>query len=170
MRAREAGQAMRYVMVGVCVAVATVFHVTYALALTQRDAGTVVEILEQLAPERGETVYYDDEAAADWLEFDRDGNGLIARAGFTASSWRSAYDSTLKGLIASIPEAEFDAIFANLDGNMAALPGLSDQQKTEIVAEMRTQMQKLRLLRTEGATYRDAVLPYLGRLRDLAEF
>lgn len=161
---------MRYTLLGLAITVAAFFHITHALALDGPAVAAVTEILEELAPERGESVYYDDQAAADWLEFDEESSGLIAAAGFSPQAWRAAYDSTLKGLIALIPQDEFDAVQAGAEEKIVAVPGLTDEQKREMIADWRTHAEQLRALRAEGAAYARTVQPFEARLRTLADF
>ena len=161
---------MRYLVMGLVVAIAAFLHAAYALAFSSQDAGTVVRILEQLAPERGESVYYDEEAADDWHEFDDEGDRLIPAAGLSRDAWRDVYGKTLKGLIALLPEAEIELLSVDLAEKVAAIPGLDDEQRREALASMQEAVDRLRALRAEGAEHADAVRPYAARLRDLADF
>lgn len=160
---------MRYLILGLAIAIAAFFHTSYALAFSSREAGTITAILEQLVPERGESVYLDEDAADDWYEFDVGESGLIADAGYSRSSWRDAYDKTLKGLIALMPETEIEAISAGLVEKVAAIAGLNDEQRREVLAAMEEVVERLLLLRQEGRSYADAVRPFEARLRDLAD-
>src|SRR5690606_11582531 len=115
------GPSMNQIKLALLAAIASLFLASYAVALESREAAIVADVLETLASERGEPVYYDEEAADDWYEFDADGDGLIPAAGFTRESWQVAYEQTLKGLVALTPQSEFDAMFGNVEEKVAAL-------------------------------------------------
>ena len=136
------------------------------VAFDTGEAETVVGILEQLADERGEGVYA--EAAADWFEFDAEGSGLIAAAGYSEESWTLAYDALLAGYTAAIPEAEFEA---TISGPMASLEtsSLAEDQKALLRDEFEGLIAEARELRQEGAPYVDVVRPLMPRLDVLVE-
>lgn len=137
-----------------------------AVALEQGEAEAVVRILETLAYERGEAVYMD--AADDWFEFDQNGYGLIAGAGFSLESWTRAYDETLLGFAGGIAQAEIDAQIAQAEAGVAASP-LSAEQKEMILADFMTQMAEVREATIEGQQYAAIVAPVRGRLQVLME-
>lgn len=161
---------MRYAIVALSVGVLAFFHVSYALALGNGDVAVVVDVLEELSPARGEGIYYDEEAADDWYEFDQDESGLIPAAGFSRDAWRDTYDKTLKGLIALIPSAEFDAIHEGLKERIDALQGLGERERRELAGEMMERRAALQALRAEGEPYVEAVRPFSRRLRALGRF
>lgn len=123
-------------------AIASLFLASYAVALESRQAAIVADVLETLAAERGEPVYYDEEAADDWHEFDADGDGLIPAAGFTRESWQVAYEQTMKGLMALMPQSEFDAMFGNVEEKVAALHGLTAEQKRELAGDFMAEAER----------------------------
>lgn len=161
---------IRYGVVALALGFAGFLHVSHALAFGSGDVAIVADILGELSPSRGEAVYYDGEAAYDWYEFDQEEDGLIPAAGFSRESWREAYDKTLKGLIALIPPAEFDAIHKGLGQRVNALQGLTPEARQEMIDEMRKLVDGLRALRVEGQAYAEQVRPFAGRLRELADF
>jgi hypothetical protein len=164
------GDMMRYGMLALAIGSLAYFHVTVALALGNGDVAVVAELLEELSPERGESIYYDEEAADDWYEYDQENEGLIAAAGLSRGEWRDTYDKVLKGLIALIPSAEFDAIHSGLKERVDALQGLSEQEKQRLMQEMMSRQQTMKALRSEGEAYVDAVRPFSRRLRALGRF
>lgn len=150
-------------------ALASLFLASYAVALESRQAAIVADVLETLAAERGEPVYFDDEAADDWHEFDADGYGLIPAAGFTRESWQVAYEQTMKGLMALMPQSEFDAMFGNVEEKVAALQGLTAEQKRELADDFMAEAERVKAYRAEGAPFAEAVRPVAGRLRALGD-
>ena len=136
------------------------------VAFDTGEAEIVVSILEQLADERGEGVYA--EAAADWFEFDAEGSGLIAAAGYSEENWMHAYDALLAGYTAALPEAEFEA---TISGPMARLEtsSLAEDQKALLRGEFKRLIAKSRELRQVGAPYADVVRPLMPRLDVLVE-
>lgn len=161
---------MRYAVLALAIAAAALFHVSHALAFGSGDVAVAVDLLERLSPARGESVYYDEDAAADWYEFDQEESALIPAAGFSAESWRETYDNTLKGLIALIPQAEYEAIHAGIDEKVASIPGLTDEQKRDMIADWREHVARFDALREEGETYAQTVRPFSARLRLLTDF
>jgi hypothetical protein len=139
-----------------------------AAALESAEAEAVVTILEALSPERGEQVYYDEEAAGDWFDFDAETDARIPAAGFSRESWRTAYDETLTGLMATIPDAEFEAMYAASETRINASPALDESQKRQLVAEWREELGKARALRASGVQFREVVRPIASRLRRLS--
>lgn len=161
---------MRYLFIGAAIALAAFLHTSYALAFSSREAGLVVNVLDELAASRGESVYYDAEAADDWFDYDSEDGNLITAAGFTKPSWRDAYDKTLKGMIALVPRKELEEMSSGLAASVASLTQLSDAQRAEVLADMREASDDLTALAEEGRAYADAVAPYAARLRELAGF
>lgn len=160
---------MNQIKLALLAAIASLFLASYAVALESREAAIVADVLETLASERGEPVYYDEEAADDWYEFDADGDGLIPAAGFTRESWQVAYEQTLKGLIALTPQSEFDAMFGNVEEKVAALQGLTAEQKRELAGDFMAEAERVQAYRAEGAAFAEAVRPVAGRLRALGD-
>ncbi|WP_148916923.1 hypothetical protein [Neoaquamicrobium microcysteis] len=159
---------MKMMIAAFLAVVASLFLASYASALSSSEAGSVVEVLERLVEEHGEPVYYDEEAADEWFELDTE--ALIPAAGFSRESWRKAYGNSLKGLMASVPEAEFEAVFAGLEDNVTSIQGLTAEQKREAVSDLRAHVDRARALRAEGASHVDALAPYAERLRALTDF
>lgn len=164
------GVAMRYGILALAVGSLAYLHVTVALALGHGDVVVVAELLEQLSPERGEAIYYDEQAADDWYEYDQENGGLIEAAGFGQDDWRDSYNKVLKGLIALIPASEFDAVHAGVKERVDALQGISDEDKRQLMDEMMERKAMMQALRSEGAAYVDAVRPFSRRLRALGRF
>jgi hypothetical protein len=157
---RASGQEGRFLSVILLLS----FLASPASALDRDKAASVVDILETLAQASGETVFYDDLAADEWFELDADDSGLIPAAGFGRESWKEAYGQMLKGLIASIPMAEIDEVFGNAEEKIAALPGLSDNQKREAVHEWRVKQAEIAAIRAEGKAYMTVVTPFAPRM------
>lgn len=130
------------------------------------EAETVVAILEQLADERGESVYV--QAAADWFEFDAETSGLIAAAGYDEESWTLAYDALLSGYMAAIPEAEYEAM---ISGPMSRLEAsaLSEEQKALVREEVERVVAEAREQWQVGTRHADVVRPLVPRLDVLVE-
>lgn len=160
---------MKRMKLALLAALASLFLVSYAAALDGREAAAVTEVLEALAPDRGEPVYYDEEAADDWYAFDAEGDGLIPAAGFSREGWHTAYERTLKGLIALIPQSDFDAAHDGIEKRIAALHGLTDEQKRELVNDFKAQADRNKIYRAEGAAYAETVRPVAARLRALGD-
>lgn len=139
-----------------------------AFALDRQKAEAVVAVLEELSPARGEAVYYDDEAAADWFEFDQESDGLIITAGFTEESWEMSYEHTMKGFMATIPEIEFLSAYDGFEVKISAIPGLTDVQKREAMTEWQAQIERAKGYRSEGTLYVHAVRDLAERLRALS--
>ncbi|MDW6022633.1 hypothetical protein SAZ10_12795 [Mesorhizobium sp. BAC0120] len=137
-------------------------------ALENAEVEAVVTILEALSPERGEQVYYDEDAAGDWFDFDAETDARIPAAGFSRESWQRAYDETLKGLMATIPDAEFDAIFAGSESRINASPALDETQKRQMIEDWREELGKARALRASGSQFREVVSPFASRLQRLS--
>jgi hypothetical protein len=141
-------------------------HSPQALALTAHDASVVVGLIEALQPEFGQFAY-DEEIAADWYERDAADKGLIGAAGFTAESWATALGETVRGFLATMPVAEFDAIFARLKDAISGMTEMTDAQKTETIAAIDEQIEGLMAWRAEGRAFADTVRPLAPKLRTL---
>lgn len=135
-------------------------------ALDAHEAQAVVRVLEQLTEARGESVYMD--AAADWLEFDAETDGLIAAAGFSPQQWIRAYDETLLGYAGGISEAEIDAQIAHAEASLAA-SSLTPEQKAMVLDDFLGQMAEVRRVSREGRAYAPIIAPLRGRLHALME-
>ncbi|MEO3997732.1 hypothetical protein [Mesorhizobium sp. CAU 1732] len=157
------GLDVRMLIMAACILV-----VAPAFALDRQKAEAVVAVLEELSPARGEAVYYDDEAAADWFEFDQEGDGRIVAAGFTQESWETSYEHTMKGFMATIPEIEFRSAYDGFEVKIGAIPGLTDAQKREAMTEWQAQIDRATGYRSEGALYVHAVRDLAERLRALS--
>ena len=69
-----------------------------ALALTSREASSVVDLIEKLTTDFGDFAY-DDSEADQWFEKDAESKKLITKAGFNQKSWKTAVDETMKGFL-----------------------------------------------------------------------
>lgn len=139
-----------------------------ALALSEREAATVVWLLETLQEELGDFAF-DDEVATDWYEQDADRDGLIKAAGFTEQSWIRALGETYRGFLANLPEAEIRAKFAQARRRVEGTRSLSAAQKQELLKAVDREEQQLLELRTEGQAFAAAVRPLVERMRALTE-
>lgn len=139
-----------------------------ARALDARDVEAVVTVLEKLAAETGNSVFYDEAAAEEWFELDDGSSQIIPAAGFSRESWKTAFDRTITGFIASIPEAEFEQIFGEFIDKIAEAGKLTAQQKQEAASMLRAEMGQLDAVRKQGAPYEAVVDPFGKRLRRLA--
>lgn len=147
-------------------AVLFIVHAAPAAALTVREVGKVVEVVEKLRPQFG-PLAYDESLADDWFARDAEGRGLIAEAGFTQASWRAAFDATICGYLAAVPEGSVEAIFAEMKARLARSPRLTAVQRAsieEFVQEERARLERLRLAGREDV---EAVRPFADRLRRL---
>lgn len=140
--------------------------VSPAHALTADEAGEVVRLLGELEPQLGRLAYYD-EAADQWFDDDAELEGRIAAAGFSRESWREALDATFRGYLATIPEAEVEARFAELEAKLEASSSLSSAQKDEMRSFVAAKIAETRALRQEGGQYLDIVRPYADELNAL---
>ena len=133
-----------------------------SLALDAREAQAVIAIMERLAEETGDGMYYD--AAADFYAFDAENEGLIAQAGFSAESWQRAYEAVASGYIAAIPESSFAAAFEEPLARLEASTSLSAEQKAAIRADFEEQMVQLRAVRMAGQPHVGVVSPFMAQL------
>lgn len=142
--------------------------VTTAAALETREAEAVVTILERLSAETGKTVFYDEEAAQEWFEIDDESSQRIPAAGFTQDSWKEAFDQTMMGFIASIPQAELEQMMEEFADKIGELGKMTAEQKQAATEMLRAQMGNFDTIREQGARYRGAVTPYTERLKLLS--
>ncbi|MFC3209247.1 hypothetical protein [Aquamicrobium soli] len=142
--------------------------VTDAAALDAREAGAVVTILEKLSAETGKTVFYDEEAAQEWFEIDDESSQLIPAAGFSDDTWKAAFDHTMMGFIASIPQAELEQMMEEFADKLGELGKMTPQQKQAAREMLRAEMGNFDAIREQGARYRSAVAPHAARLRLLS--
>jgi len=151
-----------------CLAVFSLAHLDRAaLALTAREAESVVNVLEKLKAD-GMQIAYDDESADDWFEQDSDDKKLITKAGFNQKTWKVAADETMTGFFASIPEAELKSTFDNLRKRLEASAGMTAAQKAAMREVVEEQYAKVNALRAQGKPFVAAVTPLVPRLRKLA--
>ncbi|MDQ0509610.1 hypothetical protein [Ancylobacter amanitiformis] len=139
-----------------------------ALALDTRQAERVVAVLEELHEETGDTVYFDEQAALEWYERDERSSRHIAAAGFDRQSWKEAFDETLTGFLAAVPQADIDRMFAAFEDHLAATPQLTAREKRQAASIWEAQRSKLRSIRADGAQHATLVAPYVGRLKQIA--
>ncbi|MFK8253615.1 hypothetical protein [Ancylobacter terrae] len=137
-----------------------------AAALTVREVGRVVEVMEKLRPHFG-PLAYDETLADDWFARDAEERGLIVRAGFTQASWRAAFDATVCGYLATVPESAIDALFAELRNRLAHSPRLTAAQRDSIEEFVREERVRLDRLRRAGEADAEAVRPFADRLANL---
>jgi acylphosphatase len=131
-----------------------------------REAASVVAVIEQMQPDLGKVAYDDDESDR-VFEDDSAGRGLIAKAGFSRESWKTAFDATLKGFMAVIPDAEVEAMFATLRTRAAGAADVTAEQRQAITEMVEEQYQIIAGLRDEGRAYKEIVRPLEARLRRL---
>lgn len=139
---------------------------TPAPALTDQEAGEVVNLIEMLGPELG-PVAYDDKEAEIWYARDAVRERLIVKAGFTRDSWRAAFDATMRGYLANVPEHRIDAVFAALQERLEHAPRMTAEQRASVsdfVAQERT---RLNSLRAAGRPDAEVVRPFQERLQRL---
>ncbi len=137
-----------------------------AHALTVGEAASVVAVIEQMQPDLGKVAYDDDEADR-VFEDDSAGRGLIAKAGFSRETWRTAFDATLKGFMAVIPDAELEAMFDTLRARAADGGNLTAEQKQAVMDMVEEQYQIIAKLRDQGRAHKEIVRPLEARLRRL---
>lgn len=135
-----------------------------AFALTSAEAEAVVGIVERLAEEMGEGMAT--EAANIFYDYDSLGASLIPAAGFDRQGWRLAYDAVATGYMATIPEDEFNAVFAESLMQLDASP-LPDDQKAMLRAHMDGLVAEARQARLAGMKHADVVRPLQHRLAAL---
>lgn len=144
---------------------------TYALpaaALDRQEAGQVVAILEKLVAETSSTVYYDEEAAEEWFQTDDGSLRLIPAAGFSNATWKTAFDQTMTGFIASIPSSELEQMMEAFINQFGEAAKMTPQQKEEAASLLGAQMGHFDEIRERGTPYRDIVSPYAERLKKIA--
>lgn len=151
----------------VCLVVFSLAHLDRAaLALTAREAESVVSILEKLKANDVQ-IAYDNEAADDWFERDAEEKKLITKAGFNQKTWKVAVDETMTGFFASIPEAEIKTLFDDLRKRVDSTSEMTAAQKTamrELIAE---QYKEILALRVQGKPFIGTITPLAVRLRKL---
>lgn len=140
-----------------------------AAALEKREAEAVVTILERLSSETRKTVFYDEDAAQEWFEIDDESSQLIPAAGFSGTSWKAAFDQTMTGFIASIPQAELEEMMEEFADKLGELGKMTPEQKTAATEMLRAQMGNFEAIREKGAPYRNVVAPYSERLKRLSK-
>lgn len=139
-----------------------------AWALSDKEAAAVVDLIEALQDELGDFAY-DETLADDWFEQDAESRGLIEAAGFTAMSWRRALDATFRGFLATVPESEIRAAFAETRRRLERTTSLTAQQETQLRRATDEEERRLLKWRAEGAAYANAVRPHVQRLRALID-
>ncbi|WP_449257495.1 hypothetical protein [Bosea sp. (in: a-proteobacteria)] len=152
----------RAVLAAIC---AFALSVAAAAALETREVEAVVTILERLSVETGRTVFYDERAAREWFEIDAESSRLIPAAGFGEASWKSAFDRTMTGFLAAIPQPELERMTRDFSGRLGKMTPEHRQMAT---AMLREQVKHIDALREQGERYRPMVAPYAARLRLLS--
>ena len=137
------------------------------LALSEKEAATVVRLLESLRDEFG-NFSYDEGVAEDWFEQDADSHGLIAAAGFTRETWKRALGETYRGFLANVPEAEVLKTFADARRRLEGTKSLTPEQKKLIRQTTDEKEKEILKLRAEGKAFAKAVQPLAERIRTLS--
>jgi DnaJ-domain-containing protein 1 len=135
-----------------------------ALALTAWEAEQVVSILERLKDDDVQ-IAYDSEAADDLFEQDAEEKKLITAAGFSQAAWKQALDDTMKGFFATLPEADVNAMFADMAKRLDATTDMTDEQKKAMREWWSEQRQQIATLRTEGKPFAETIAPLSARLK-----
>jgi hypothetical protein len=164
---KERNHFLRLRTLTVAVAFSAILKATAAMALTEKEAATVVHLLESLQDELGDFAY-DTEVADDWFEQDADNLGMIEAAGFNAETWRRALDETYRGFLANISEAEIRKSFADAR-RRAEHSTLTPEQKLAALRMVDEQEREVLKLRAEGKPHAHAVRFVTERLRALNE-
>jgi hypothetical protein len=136
-----------------------------ALALTSRDAATVVDLLEKLKTEFGDFAYDDDEAD-EWFEKDAASQKLITKAGFNQKSWKTAVDETIKGFFATIPE-EIKTVLDGARRRTESATDLKAEQKKALLELIEEQSKEILALQEGGKPFVGVVAPFAQRIRKL---
>lgn len=133
-----------------------------AAALDAEQAGRIVGLMEQISAQSGEVVYH---GAGDAF-FELDTDGLIGAAGFERQQWAVLFDEVVIGYMATIPQDEFDAMFAELLV-MLETSALTDEQKQSLRVDMEQEIGMAQQARRDGAVHADAVRGLADRLHVL---
>ena len=150
-----------------CLAAASFTHLERAaLALTAREAESVVSILEKLKSE-GIQIAYDDEAADDWFEQDADNKKFITKAGFNQKTWKAAVVATMTGYFATIPVAEIKAKFNEVRKRLESSAAVTEEQKRAVRELWDEQYNIVITMREQGKPHTAAVAPLTARLQKL---
>ena len=139
---------------------------TQARALDRQQAETVVALLEQLNDDIG-PVAYDEEEGDRWFESDAEDRGLIPAAGFDQPGWKRAFDGTISGYLAALPEADFIAAFDRIMQRAAQSASLSTEQRQAMMAMIDEQATVVGRWRAEGRAHAAIIRPLLPRLQRL---
>ncbi|WP_213286494.1 hypothetical protein [Bradyrhizobium sp. sGM-13] len=137
-----------------------------ALALTSREAATVVDLIEKLKTEFGDFAYDDDEAD-EWFEKDAASQKLITKSGFNQKNWKTAVDETMKGFFATIPEAEIKTVLDGARQRTESATGLNAEQKKALLELIEEQRKEILALREGGKPFVGVVAPFEQRIRKL---
>ena len=133
-----------------------------AMALDLQQAEAIVEIMEAYTAASGQAIYHG--GAGEVFEYDMDGDNLIGAAGFDFDRWTTAFDEVMTGYMASIPDAEFDAIFAAPLASLEANTSLTDEQKAVIREDLAPEIAEAYEARAGGAGLAAIVAPLTPRL------
>jgi hypothetical protein len=164
---KERNHFLRLRTLTVAVAFSAILKAASAMALTEKEAATVVHLLESLQEEFGDFAY-DAQIADEWFEQDADNLRMIEAAGFTAETWRRALDETYRGFLANIPEAEIRKSFVDAR-RRAEQSRLTQEQKQAALRMADEQEREVLKLRAEGKQHAHAVRFVTERLRALNE-
>jgi hypothetical protein len=158
----------RFAALIAAIAIAAILVSMSAFAVSEKEAATVVRLLEALQEELGDFAY-DASVADDWFEQDADSQGLIAEAGFTRASWKKALDETYAGFLANMPETDILGPLADARRRVEAKASLTSAQREELLRTIDAQQAELLKLREEGKSFAEAVRPLVPRMRALTQ-
>lgn len=135
-----------------------------ALALDRAEAEAVVGIVETIAADMGEGMVAG--AGGIFYDYDALGAAQIPAAGFDRSEWVDAYEAVVRGYMATIPQAEFDAMFeaprAQLEGSQ-----LPEEQKAALRDHVEGLIAEAQQARQDGMAHVETVRPLADRLYPL---
>lgn len=137
-----------------------------AAALDAKSAEAVVGIIERLNEDFG-PVAFDEEEADRWFESDADKQGLIGKAGFDQERWKTAFDETIAGYLATLPDDQILAGFEALRQRVGKSSAVNAEQRQYLLAEIDNQAVQLGRIRAQGAAHAAIVRPLAPRLAKL---
>lgn len=158
----------RFAALLVAFAVAAMLTSVSAMAVSEKEAATVVELIEALQDDLGDFAY-DEVIAEDWFEQDADNQGLIQAAGFSEDSWKRALGETYRGFLANVPEAEILETFADARRRVERAASLTADQKQALLQETEAKKNEILQMRAEGKPFAAAVRPLVARIRALSK-
>lgn len=139
--------------------------VSPVLALDGREAEMVVGIMEALAADSGDSVYFG--GGPDLFEYDAVGEGLIPAAGLDENRWSVLHDEVVAGYMATIPQERFDAVFDAVLERLNANTTLSEEQKAIVREDMAPQISEAYAARKAGLAHAETMRPLASRMQAL---